>query len=87
MPMKGRPRLCGPDYDGKQPNDPDKLGEALVKLRDMPMPPRFFAAGPDALDAIRPVLEARLDDMQKHEALSKAMVRSDGPLDTHPSYC
>jgi len=73
-------------YDGKQPNDPDKLGEALVKLSDMPTPPRFFAAGPDALDVIRPVMEARLKDMRDHEALSKAMVGSDGPLGTHPSH-
>jgi len=73
-------------YDGKQPNDPDKLGEALVKLSDMPTPPRFFAAGPDALDVIRPVMEARLKDMRDHEPLSKAMVGSDGPLGTHPSH-
>ena len=72
-------------YDGKQPNDPDKLGDALVKLSNMATPPRFFAAGPDALDVIRPVMEARLKDMREHEALSKAMVGSDGPLDTHPS--
>jgi NAD(P)-dependent dehydrogenase (short-subunit alcohol dehydrogenase family) len=65
-------------YDGKQPNDPDKLGEALVKLSRMTAPPRFFAAGPDALDVIRPVMEARLNDMREHEALSKAMVGSDG---------
>ena len=73
-------------YDGKQPNDPDKLGEALVKLSDMTTPPRFFAAGPDALDVIRPVMEARLKDMRDHEPLSKAMVGSDGPLGTHPSH-
>ena len=72
-------------YDGKQPNDPDKLGEALVKLSNMPTPPRFFVAGLDALDVIRPVMEARLKDMREHEALSKAMVGSDGPLGTHPS--
>jgi NAD(P)-dependent dehydrogenase (short-subunit alcohol dehydrogenase family) len=72
-------------YDGKQPNDPDKLGEALVKISNMAAPPRFFAAGPDALDVIRPVMEARLKDMREHEALSKAMVGADGPLDTHSS--
>jgi NAD(P)-dependent dehydrogenase (short-subunit alcohol dehydrogenase family) len=65
--------------------DPDKLGEALVKLSNLTTPPRFFAAGPDALDVIRPVMEARLKDMREHEALSKAMVGSDGPLGTHPS--
>lgn len=72
-------------YDGKQPNDPDKLGEALVKLSNMAAPPHFFAAGPDALDAVRPVMEARLKDMREHEELSKAMTGNDGPLDTHPS--
>jgi NAD(P)-dependent dehydrogenase (short-subunit alcohol dehydrogenase family) len=61
-------------FDGKQPNDPDKLGEALLKLSNMPAPPRFFVAGLDALDAVRPVMEARLTDMQAHEDLSKAMV-------------
>ncbi len=71
-------------YDGKQPNDPDKLGEALVKLSNMPKPPRFFAAGPDALEAVRPVMEARLKDMRAHEDLSRAMVGDDGPLDPHP---
>jgi NAD(P)-dependent dehydrogenase (short-subunit alcohol dehydrogenase family) len=72
-------------YDGKQPNDPEKLGEALVKLSNMLAPPRFFAAGPDALGAVRPVMEARLKDMQEHEDLSNAMVGNDGPLDAHPS--
>jgi NAD(P)-dependent dehydrogenase (short-subunit alcohol dehydrogenase family) len=72
-------------YDGKQPNDPEKLGEALVKLSNMIAPPRFFAAGPDALGAVRPVMEARLKDMQEHEDLSNAMVGNDGPLDAHPS--
>jgi hypothetical protein len=71
-------------YDGKQPNDPDKLGDALVKLANMPAPPRFFVAGPDALDAVRPVMEARLKDMEEHEDLSRAMVGDEGPLDTHP---
>lgn len=72
-------------YDGKQPNDPDKLGEALVKLSNMPAPPRFFIAGPDALDAVRLVMEARLKDMQEYEDLSKAMVSNEGALDMHPS--
>ena len=63
-------------YDGKQPNDPDKLGEALVELSKLAKPPQFFAAGPDALDAVRPVMEARLKDMRDHEALSSAMALS-----------
>ena len=60
-------------YDGKQTGDPDKLGEALVVLSKMSTPPRVFAAGADALEAIRPVLEGRMADMRAHEALTRAM--------------
>jgi len=62
-----------PGYDGKQPIDPDKLGEALVALSKLATPPQFFVAGPDALDAVRPIMEARLKDMQTYEKLSEAM--------------
>ena len=60
-------------YDGKQTGDPAKLGEALVQLSRMASPPKVFAAGADALEAIRPVLESRLADMQAHQELSAAM--------------
>jgi len=58
-------------YDGAQPNDPGKLGEALVELARMAAPPRVFAAGSDAIAAIVPVLEGRLAEMKAHEALSR----------------
>ena len=60
-------------YDGQQTGDPRKLGEALVTLSRLSTPPTVFAAGADALEAIRPVLLGRLADMAKHEALSSAM--------------
>src|SRR6476469_195978 len=47
-------------YNGQQPNDPAALGEALVQIADMEHPPKVVAAGGDALDAITPVVEARL---------------------------
>ena len=76
MRMKGRPRLMWSGYDGKQPERSGQAGRgALVKLSNMPAPPRFFVAGPDALDAVRPVMEARLKDMQEHEDLSKVVIR------------
>ena len=59
-------------YDGHQPNDPAALGEALVQIADMEHPPRVFAAGSDALDAITPVVEARLAELRAHADLSKA---------------
>jgi NAD(P)-dependent dehydrogenase (short-subunit alcohol dehydrogenase family) len=59
-------------YDGQQPNDPAALGEALVQIADMEHPPKVFAAGGDALDAITPVVEARLAELRAHADLSKA---------------
>jgi NAD(P)-dependent dehydrogenase (short-subunit alcohol dehydrogenase family) len=59
-------------YDGQQPNDPAALGEALVQIADMDHPPKVFAAGGDALDAIMPVVEARLAELRAHADLSNA---------------
>ena len=59
-------------YNGQQPGNPASLGEALVQIADMKNPPRIFAAGSDALDAIMPAVEARLHDMRAHDALSRS---------------
>jgi NAD(P)-dependent dehydrogenase (short-subunit alcohol dehydrogenase family) len=60
-------------YSGTQPNDPAKLGDALVKIAAMQNPPKVFAAGSDALSTITPAIEDRLRDMRVHETLSKGM--------------
>ena len=57
-------------YAGKQPGDPDKLGQVLVKLADMDTPPRVFLAGSDALAVVGPAVEARLRAVHALEALS-----------------
>ena len=59
-------------YAGQQPNDPASLGEALVQIAGMEHPPKVFAAGGDALEAITPVVEARLAELRSHAELSKA---------------
>ena len=59
-------------YHGQQPDDPAALGEALVQIADMDHPPKVFAAGSDALDAITLAVEARLEDLRAHADLSKA---------------
>ena len=59
-------------YAGKQPGDPDKLGQVLVKLADMDTPPRVFVAGSDALAVVRPAIEARLKAVHAFEELSKS---------------
>lgn len=60
-------------YSGTQPNDPGKLGDALVKIAAMQNPPKIFAAGSDALSTITPAIEERLRDMRTHEKLSRGM--------------
>jgi NAD(P)-dependent dehydrogenase (short-subunit alcohol dehydrogenase family) len=57
-------------YAGKQPGDPEKLGQVLVKLADMEIPPRMFVAGSDAIAAVAPAVEARLKAVYALEELS-----------------
>jgi NAD(P)-dependent dehydrogenase (short-subunit alcohol dehydrogenase family) len=57
-------------YAGKQPGDPDKLGQVLVKLAGMEAPPRVFVAGGDAIAVIAPAVEARLNAVHALKELS-----------------
>jgi len=57
---------------GKQQGDPVKLGEALVKIAGMADPPGVFAAGSDALAAITPAIEERLNLTRAYEEISKS---------------
>ncbi|MEG5042036.1 SDR family NAD(P)-dependent oxidoreductase [Microcoleus sp. B3-D2] len=59
-------------YNGTQQGDPAKLGDALVKIARMENPPKLFVAGSDALTAIAPAVEERLQAMRAHEELSKS---------------
>lgn len=69
---EGSPEAMWSPYAGKQTGDPDKLGEALVKVAHMANPPKVFAGGADALATIRPAIESRLNDMRNHEGLSSS---------------
>jgi NAD(P)-dependent dehydrogenase (short-subunit alcohol dehydrogenase family) len=69
---EGTPEQMWARYSGTQPNDPAKLGEVLVKIAAMEKPPKVFAAGSDAIAAIRPVLEERLKEMRSFEELSNS---------------
>ena len=71
-------------YDGQQPNDPAALGKALVQIADMEHPPKVFAAGVDALDAITPAVEARLAELRAHADLSRAAGGSFTPAGSAP---
>ncbi|THF56537.1 SDR family oxidoreductase [Pseudothauera rhizosphaerae] len=67
--------------DGRQPGDPAKLGEALVRIANMADPPRQFLAGSDALAIVEPVLETRLHELNAHRGLSRSTDRMPDP---HP---
>jgi NAD(P)-dependent dehydrogenase (short-subunit alcohol dehydrogenase family) len=58
-------------YNGQQTGDPKKLGEVLIQIGTMEKPPKQFMAGGDAVDAIAPVLEARLKELQTFDELSR----------------
>jgi NAD(P)-dependent dehydrogenase (short-subunit alcohol dehydrogenase family) len=59
-------------YHGNQAGDPAKLGEALVRLAGIESPPKQFFAGSDAVAAITPALEARLQEIRTYAELSKS---------------
>ena len=69
---EGSPEAMWSPYDGAQPGDPAKLGEALVRLAGMEAPPKVFVAGSDALTVITPAVEARLQAIRADEALSRS---------------
>jgi NAD(P)-dependent dehydrogenase (short-subunit alcohol dehydrogenase family) len=57
-------------YHGQQTGDPAKLGAVLVKFADMDNPPKQFLAGSGAVDTVKPVLEARLEELRTYTNLS-----------------
>jgi hypothetical protein len=57
-------------YHGKQQGDPDKLGATLVRITRMENPPKIFAAGSDAVQAITPAVEERLKSLRDNASLS-----------------
>jgi NAD(P)-dependent dehydrogenase (short-subunit alcohol dehydrogenase family) len=59
-------------YHHQQQGDPAKLGKALLELAAMEKPPRQFLAGSDAVAAVQPALEARLEEIRAHADLSKS---------------
>jgi NAD(P)-dependent dehydrogenase (short-subunit alcohol dehydrogenase family) len=69
---EGDPEALWGPFHGFQPDDPNKLGEALVRIAAMEAPPLTFAAGSDALETITPAVEKRLQEIRENEALSRS---------------
>jgi NAD(P)-dependent dehydrogenase (short-subunit alcohol dehydrogenase family) len=54
---------------GSQPGDPARAGEALIKAIETDEPPLRLPLGPEAFEAIRTYLHARLDQLDALEAV------------------
>jgi hypothetical protein len=70
MALRSAARDMWSAYDGKQQGDPDKLGATLVRITRMENPPKIFAAGSDAVQAITPAVEERLKSLRDNASLS-----------------
>jgi NAD(P)-dependent dehydrogenase (short-subunit alcohol dehydrogenase family) len=80
--VERKPQQVWSAYHGKQPGDPEKLGEVLVKIVGMENPPKLFVAGSDALAMATAALEERLKAIRALEHLSKS---TDGVLERVPA--
>jgi NAD(P)-dependent dehydrogenase (short-subunit alcohol dehydrogenase family) len=58
------------DLDGKQPNDPRRVAEAIIEAVASPEPPLRLALGEEAVQAIREKLEGQSADLDSWERLA-----------------
>jgi NAD(P)-dependent dehydrogenase (short-subunit alcohol dehydrogenase family) len=57
-------------YDGKQPGDPARAAQAILKLAALEQPPFRLPLGSDALKIIEQADRAKLDELERWRALS-----------------
>jgi NAD(P)-dependent dehydrogenase (short-subunit alcohol dehydrogenase family) len=60
------------DKSGNQLGDPDKAAKAILQLLETQAPPDHVLLGSDALTLIRAKLAATLEDISRHEALTRS---------------
>ncbi|MGQ5710011.1 SDR family NAD(P)-dependent oxidoreductase [Lactobacillus sp. PSON] len=61
------------DQNGKQPGNPQKLAEALVKIGHEDNPPLHFLAGQDAIDAAEDKIKKLQADIESYRNISTDM--------------
>lgn len=66
----GRLRAHFSQQHGRQPNDPRRLAEAVIRMVDEPDAPLRLPLGPEAVNRIRDKLHRQLADLEKWEKLS-----------------
>jgi hypothetical protein len=57
-------------YDGKQPGDPVRAAQAILKLAALEQPPFRLPLGSDALKIIEQADRAKLEELERWRALS-----------------
>ncbi|NWJ27752.1 oxidoreductase [Rhizobium sp. RM] len=60
------------DYNGRQPGDPAKAAQVILKIAQMENPPSRLALGSDALAAIRNANTSRRAELEKWASLSSS---------------
>jgi NAD(P)-dependent dehydrogenase (short-subunit alcohol dehydrogenase family) len=60
------------DKSGNQRGDPDKAAKAILQLLETQAPPDHVLLGSDALTLVRAKLAAMLEDISRHEALTRS---------------
>jgi len=60
------------DKSGNQLGDPHKAAKAILQLLEMQAPPDHVLLGSDALTLVRAKLTAMLEDISRHEALTRS---------------
>ena len=60
------------DKSGNQLGDPEKAAKAILQLLEMQAPPDHVLLGSDALTLVRAKLAAMLEDISRHEALTRS---------------
>ena len=53
------------EYSGKQPGDPARAAQAMIRITEVDKPPRHLVLGPFGVDAVASRLRAALADIDE----------------------
>lgn len=67
--------------NGKQPGDPAKLAQALIKIASETTPPRRFVAGADAIATAEQVATTLQEQLNAYRDLSSSLAHDASSLD------
>ena len=77
-PVLGAERTRFDAQDGRQPGDPDRGAQVVLRVAEMSDPPLRVPLGPQAFDRIRAALTTRLADLDTLEPLARDTSYAEG---------